>query len=78
MKYRGTVVNGVVVLPPGAKLPDGTNVEVSPQPTGPALGNREDELTLAETFGSFLGVFNDLPVDLAENHDHYLYGLPKK
>ena len=28
MSYKGTVKNGVVVLPPEAKLPDGTPVEV--------------------------------------------------
>ncbi len=28
MSYKGTVRNGVVVLPPEAKLPDGTEVEV--------------------------------------------------
>jgi hypothetical protein len=28
MSYKGKVKNGVVVLPPGAQLPDGTEVEV--------------------------------------------------
>lgn len=28
MSYRGTVRNGVVVLPPEARLPEGTEVEV--------------------------------------------------
>ena len=31
MTYRGTVKNGVVVLPADAKLPDGTKVEVVPE-----------------------------------------------
>jgi hypothetical protein len=30
MTYKGTVKNGMVVLPADAKLPDGTNVEVVP------------------------------------------------
>ena len=30
MTYRGTVKNGVIVLDSGAKLPDGTAVQVRP------------------------------------------------
>ncbi|PYJ07454.1 MAG: hypothetical protein DME25_03765 [Verrucomicrobia bacterium] len=30
MSYKGTVKNGVVVLPPEAKLPDGVEVEIIP------------------------------------------------
>ena len=30
MSYKGTVKNGVVVLPPEVKLPHGTQVEIVP------------------------------------------------
>ena len=30
VSYKGTVKNGVVVLPPEAKLPEGATVEVTP------------------------------------------------
>ena len=30
MSYKGTVKNGVVVLPPETKLPEGAEVEVTP------------------------------------------------
>lgn len=72
MTYRGTVSNGAVILPPEAKLPDGTQVLVepvadipAPQPVGKKL------LALA-------GMINDLPEDFAENHDHYIHGVPKR
>jgi hypothetical protein len=31
MTYKGTVKNGVVILPPDAGLPDGTEAEVIPE-----------------------------------------------
>lgn len=35
VSFKGTVKNGVVVLPPEAKLPDGTDVEVIARETRP-------------------------------------------
>jgi hypothetical protein len=72
MSYKGTVKNGTVVLPPDADLPDGTEVEVTPvqeQPTAKSFYER---------YARFAGMAKDLPSDLAENHDHYLHGHPKK
>jgi hypothetical protein len=34
--------------------------------------------SLAEWLGPVVGMAETLPEDLAQNHDHYLYGLPKK
>jgi len=72
MTYRGTVLNGTVILPPEAKLADGTQVRVEPlegasplEPVGKKL------LALA-------GTVKDLPADFAENHDRYIYGTPKR
>ncbi len=72
MTYTGTVKNGVVVLPPEAKLPDGTQVKVEPAEE-PGKGR-----TLAERLKPVIGIAKGLPSDLAENHDHYLHGQPKK
>ena len=79
MVYRGHVEKGVVVLDDAVILPDGllVNVEASsigqPEPvtdnTGETLGQK-----LLKHAGKAIG----LPHDLAENHDHYLYGTPKK
>jgi hypothetical protein len=34
--------------------------------------------THAEILKDFIGCLKDLPSDAAHNHDHYLYGAPKK
>ena len=70
MSITATVENDTIKLPAGIHLPDGTPVRVEPiKDNGP---------TLAERLATFIGVAKDLPPDLAENHDHYLYGTPKR
>lgn len=71
MSYRGTVSGGVVVLPPEAKLADGTVVTVEVAPSS-------QHRTFYERFREFAGIAKDMPSDLAMNHDHYLHGHPKK
>jgi hypothetical protein len=34
--------------------------------------------TLSERLGNLVGSVPDLPADMAEQHDHYLHGAPKK
>lgn len=70
MTYKGRVRNGVIVLDEGT-LPEGTPVKVEP-------AQKPRRATQAERLKGFIGIANDLPGDLAENHDHYLYGVPKK
>ncbi len=71
MSFKGTVKNGVVVLPPEASLPEGTTVEVTP-------------LVQAEQDPPFLQAIlklakpRDWPEDFALNHAHYIKGHPKK
>lgn len=71
MSYTGKVQNGVVVLPPEAHLPDGTEVEVIPR-TVPEGRNPflEGMLKLTKP--------RDSPEDFALNHAHYVKGHPKK
>ena len=73
MSYKGTVRNGVVVLPPGVKLADGTEVEVI---HGMDLLSEDDPsiaavLKLAKPRPHW-------PDDYALNHAHYVKGHPKK
>jgi len=72
MSYTGTVSKGMIILPPDAKLPDGTRVRVEPI----------EEIPAAEPIGKKLarmaGILKDLPNDFAENHDHYIHGTPKR
>lgn len=70
MVYKGTVKNGVVVLEDAHGLADGAPVEVTLAP--------EATQTLAELFAPFAGKAEGLPPDLSVNHDHYLYGVPKR
>ena len=69
MTYTGTVRNGVVVLPPDAKIADGTPVRVEPVDEPPTWG---------EVFKDLIGSVEGLPPDMARNHDHYLHGAPKR
>ena len=72
MSFTAKVQNGVVVLPPEAHLPDGTEVEVTPLVTeSEARDFTEGLLRISEKT-------QGLPADLAKNHDHYLHGHPKK
>lgn len=72
MTYKGTVKNGVVVLPPDATLPEGASVDVSPC-----------ELTSEDD--PFLAAVQKVakprlhwPIDYAQNLNHHLYGIAKQ
>jgi hypothetical protein len=70
MTYHGHVKNGQIVLDAPVPLPDGAEVKVDIlSADGPSIWDKL--LALA-------GTAEGLPPDLAENHDHYLYGVPKK
>ena len=73
MTYRGTVKDGVVVLPAEAQLPDGTTVDVIPQTELRA----EDDPFLAAVL-KVAKPRPHWPADYARNLDHYLYGVPKQ
>lgn len=74
--YRGIVKNGVVVLGEGADLPDGTEVRIEPIAREESLS--EEGPTLVEQFRDVIAAVPDLPSDMAEQHDHYLHGAPKR
>ena len=78
MTLHGHIQNGIIVLDSNVPLPEGAAVEV--QVIVPSLNPAPDgELpTLAESLKDFIGILEDLPEDAATNHDHYLYGTPKK
>ena len=78
MSYKGTVKNGVVVLEPGASLPEGMRVRVevvaqSEKPLPKTVIAPEDDPLF--DMGKY-AVKTGIP-DLATNLDHYLYGHPK-
>ena len=69
----GEVRGGVVVFagsPP--PLPEGTKVRIERVDMETALGE------LSAMLMAVAGKASGLPSDLAENHDHYLHGTPKR
>lgn len=76
MEYTGRVEGGVVVFDKKARPPDGTPVRIRP------VQRRQRQEQAASELGkvllSFAGRAEGLPDDMAENHDHYLYGVPKR
>lgn len=68
MNLEGTIQNGVVVLDDGLPLPDGTRVEVI------VCGTSAKPATLRERLLKLAGTVDDLPADMARNHDHYIHG----
>jgi len=77
MVYRGWVKNGKIELDESVILPEGTPVEVS---VGGAANRAQDKNipTLYEQLEPVIGQAEGLPEDLSINHDHYLYGAPKR
>jgi hypothetical protein len=72
MTYKGTVKNGVVVLPPEVELPEGAEVDVTPREV--VVGD-DPFLALVEKLAK---PRPHLPADYALNHGHYVRGEPKK
>lgn len=82
MTYQGTVQNGVIQIEGGICLPEGTTVQIEVAQKVSSSGTADQELTagqkLAELARKYQNLPCELPEDLAKNHDHYLYGLPKR
>jgi hypothetical protein len=72
MTVVGTVRNGVIVLPPDAKLPDGAQVEVI-LPDAPV-----PEDSFVDLVQQLAKPRPHLPADYALNHGHYVRGEPKQ
>ena len=76
MSLEGHIHNGMVIFTQPVPLPEGTRVRVeavSPEP--PVAGGNA---SLLEQLGDVVGAIDDLPEDLAENQDHYLYKTAKR
>lgn len=72
MTLQGTVQNGVVVLDPPTQLAEGTGVEVV------VKEKEEAATTLGQRLLKLAGIAKGLPSDMAEQHDHYIHGTPKR
>ncbi len=72
MTVSGHIQNGVVVFDDASTLPEGAAVEVH------LIEDDNEGPTLLDSLKPFIGVVKDMPPDMARNHDHYLYGTPKR
>lgn len=72
MSLTGKVQNGVIVLPPGTKLPEGAEVRIETL----MLTLADDPLLAAVE--RLAKPRPHLPADYALNHGHYVRGEPKK
>jgi hypothetical protein len=71
MELEGVVHNGVIVPDDPTALPEGTRVRITAAPG-------DEPKSFGERFASFRGAASGLPTDLAEQHDHYRLGTPKR
>jgi uncharacterized lipoprotein YbaY len=79
MAHRGHVKNGVVVFDDQVSLPEGAEVRVELVRTdGEQAVLDGEQKTLGQKLMKYAGKAVGLPSDAARNHDHYLYGTPKK
>ena len=69
MTYRGHIRNGAVVLDESVRLPEGSQVVIQPV---------EAPVTLGDLLRDVAGQGKELPDDGSVQHDHYIYGTPKR
>lgn len=78
MSFTATVENDTIKLPHGLHLPDGTKVNIEPVPQAEAPEPiSEPRQTFYERYKDVIGS-GEGPTDMAENHDHYASGAPKR
>ena len=77
MTYKGHVQNGAIVLDEPTCLPEGAPVKIELAEKLSVDGGKSG-LSFGERYAEVLGKASSLPEDAAENHDHYLYGVPKR
>ncbi len=77
MTYKGHVENGVVVIDEPVEMREGMEVLVDFGPLD-AEPRAQEPASFTERYAAVIGKAKGLPEDAAENHDHYLYGVPKK
>jgi len=72
MSVTGKIKNGIVVLPPGTKLPEGADVKIETLELPP-----EDDPFVAAAL-KVAKPRPHWPKDFVLNHGHYVSGEPKK
>jgi hypothetical protein len=65
MSITATFEAGQIVLPPGVDWPEGTVLRIEPV---------KEQPTIWDKLGKYEGAADDLPPDLAANHNDYFRG----
>ena len=80
MTIEGVVKNGAIILKEGVKVPEGTPVQVVIPDQALKSTNLEksDSTPTLAALLKYAGCMKDLPPDFAEQHDHYIHGLPRR
>lgn len=79
MKLEGVVHNGVIIPDDASALAEGTRVRISPLANdGPKPSTEDQPQPFGQRFAQFKGAAPALPTDLADQHDHYRLGTPKR
>ena len=73
MTYRGHIKNGLITLDEPVQFPEGAEVVVALVEKTPTGSDDLNSVLLRHA-----GRGQDLPHDLAEQHDHYAHGKPKR
>ena len=74
MTFHGTFKNGVVVPDEKVVLPEGQRVRMDVEP----LESPDTESSVWQELLKLSGRINSGHSDASVNHDHYLYGAPKR
>ena len=77
MVYRGYVKDGRIELDNGGPLPEGVQVRIELVESETGSGNTCHE-SLGRKLLRHAGTATGLPADMSSDHDHYLYGTPKR
>ncbi len=76
MSLEGHIHDGAVVFDQPMLLAEGTRVRV--EAVNVPANESGDGQSMLEILGDVVGAIDNAPADLAEQHDHYLYGTPKR
>lgn len=76
MTLRGVIENGRIVLDDGTSIPDGTHVDITLRRSSKAKRSTRTGVDPLARIAR-RAVSTGIP-DLANEHDHYAYGTPKR
>ena len=77
MTVKGHVENGMLVFDEPVELPEGAVFQIDLKRIASSKPGSQG-VSLAERLSPIIGSVEGLPEDASINHDHYLYGAPKK